>query len=135
MPVPIYYWKDLSIDFVMELLISTNWKGDSYDSILVIVDWLIKIVHYKSMKITIKTFNFLKVIWDMVMQQHDVVNSFVSNWSLVFTLKFYSSLYYFLKIKQRLYTTFYPQTNGQTKKWNNTIETYLKAFVNYKQND
>ena len=36
--VPTHQWKDLAIDFVTGLLISTNWKGDSYDSILVIVD-------------------------------------------------------------------------------------------------
>ena len=36
--VPTHRWKDLSIDFVTCLLISTDWKGDSYDSILVIVD-------------------------------------------------------------------------------------------------
>ena len=36
--VPIYRWKDLSMDFVTGLPISTDWKGDSYDSILVIVN-------------------------------------------------------------------------------------------------
>ena len=38
LPTPTHRWKDLSMDFVMGLPISTDWKGDSYDSILVIVD-------------------------------------------------------------------------------------------------
>ncbi len=38
LPVPTHRWKDLSMDFVTGLPISTDWKGDSYDSILVIVD-------------------------------------------------------------------------------------------------
>ena len=45
--VPIYRWKDLSMDFVAGLLLSADWKGDSYDSILVIVNWLTKMVHYQ----------------------------------------------------------------------------------------
>ncbi len=42
LPVPTYRWKDLSMDFVTGLPISADWKGDSYDSILVIVDRLQK---------------------------------------------------------------------------------------------
>lgn len=37
-PIPIYQWKDLSIDLVTQLSVSTNWKGKTYDLILVIVD-------------------------------------------------------------------------------------------------
>ncbi len=43
-PISIYQWKDLCIDFVNGLLVPTNWKGETYDLILVIVNWLIKIV-------------------------------------------------------------------------------------------
>ena len=38
LPVPTHRWKDLSIDFVTGLPLSADWKGNSYDSILVIVD-------------------------------------------------------------------------------------------------
>ena len=36
--VPTHQWKDLLMDFVTGLPVSIDWKGDSYDSILVIVD-------------------------------------------------------------------------------------------------
>ncbi len=45
LPVPTHRWKDLLMDFVTGLPISADWKGDSYDSILVIVDRLTKMVH------------------------------------------------------------------------------------------
>ena len=45
LPVLTHRWKDLLIDFVIGLLILTDWKGDSYDSILVIVDWFTKMVY------------------------------------------------------------------------------------------
>ena len=44
---------DVSLEFVTGLPISTDWEGNSYDLILVIVDWLIKMVHYEPVQITI----------------------------------------------------------------------------------
>ncbi len=70
--VPTYCWKDLLIDFVTSLPISANWKGDSYDLILVIVDRLMKMVYYEPVKITIDALGLAKVIIDMVMH-HDKV--------------------------------------------------------------
>ncbi len=132
LPVSTHRWKDLSIDFVTKLPISTNWKDDSYDSIFVIVDWLMNIVYYKLIKITIHTPDLVKVIMDMVVQHQSLFNSIVSDWSLVFSSKFLLSLCYFLEIKQELSTTFHLQINGQIKRPNNTIEAYLRAFINYK---
>lgn len=43
--VPTDWWKDLLIDFVTGLLLSTDWEGDSYDLVLVIVDCLTKMVY------------------------------------------------------------------------------------------
>ena len=44
LPVSIYRWKDLSINFVTDLQILTDWKEYSYNSIFVIVDQLTKMV-------------------------------------------------------------------------------------------
>lgn len=50
----------------MGLLISINWKSDSYDLILVIVDWLTKIIYYEPIKIIIDTPQFVEVILDII---------------------------------------------------------------------
>ena len=121
--------------FVTGLPISTNWKGNSYDSILVIVDWLTKMVHYELVKVTINASGLAKVILDVVIWHHGFPNSIVSDRGLLFTSKFWSSLCYFYDIKRRLSTIFHPQTNGQTKQQNSTMEVYLQAFVNFKLND
>ena len=49
--------------------------------------------------------------------------------------KFWSSLCYFLSIKQRLSIAFHPQTNGQTERQNSTMKAYLRAFVNYEKDN
>ena len=59
----------------------------------------------------------------------------MSNRASVFTSKFWSSLCYFLGVKQRLPIAFYPQTDDQTERQNSTIEAYLQAFVTFEQND
>ena len=42
---------------------------------------------------------------------------------------------YFLKIKEKLSTAFYPSTDDQTKRQNSIINTYLWVFVNFEQHN
>ena len=115
--------------------VSTDWKRDSDDSILVIVDRLTKMVYYEPVKVTIDALGLAEVIIDIVVRYHGLPDSIFNDRGLLFTLKFWSSLYYFLGIKQKLSTAFYPQTDGQIERQNSTIEAYLWAFVNFEQND
>ena len=103
LPIPTHRWKDLLIDFVTGLPISINWKGNSYDSILVIVDWLTKIVYYELVKITIDKPRLVKVILDVLIRYHDLPNSIMTNGGSLFTSKFWSLLCYFLGINWRLF--------------------------------
>ena len=92
-------------------------------------------VHYKPVNVTINAPSLTEVIIDVVVRHHRLPDSIVTNRGSLFTSKFWSLLCYFLDIKQKLSTTFYPQTNGQTEKQNSTMEAYLWAFVNFEQND
>ena len=135
LPVPTYWWRDLSMNFVTRLSVSTDWKGETYDSILVIVNLLTKMVHYELVKVTINAPGLAEVIFDVVVWHHGLPDSIVLDRSSLFTSKFWSSLCYFLGIKRCLSTAFHLQTDGQTKRQNSTIEAYLWAFVNFEQND
>ena len=92
-------------------------------------------VHYKQVKVTIDVPGLVKIIIDVVVRHHGFSDSIVTNRGSLFTSRFWSLLCYFLGIKQRLSTTFHPQTDEQTKKQNSTMEAYLWAFINFKQND
>ena len=116
LPVPIYHWKNLSIDFITGLPISTNWKRNSYVSILVIINWLTKMVYYKPVKVTIDAPGLAAIIINVVVRHHGLSDSIVTNRGSLFTSKFWSFLCYFLGIKQKLSTAFYPQTDDQTKR-------------------
>ena len=120
------------MDFVTGLPLSSDWKGNSYNLILVIVDRLTKMVHYKLVKVTINAPRLAEVIIDVMVRQHSLLASIISDRRAIFTFKFWSLLCYFLDIKRRFSITFYPQKNGQTERQNSTMEAYFRAFVNFK---
>ena len=123
------------MDFVIRLLVFTNWKGKTNGSILIIVNWLTKMIHYKPVKVIINASSLVEVIIKIIVQYYGLINSIMSDCGSVFTLKFWSSLCYFFGIKQKLSTVFYPQTDGRAERQNSTIEVYLQAFLNYKQDN
>ena len=77
------------MDFITGLPISIDWKKVSYNFILVIVDWLTKMFYYKPVKITIDTLRLAKVIIDMVVRYHGLLNSKITNQGFLFILKFW----------------------------------------------
>ncbi len=96
------------MDFVTGLPILADWKGNSYDSILVIIDRIMKMVHYEPVKVTIDAPGQAEVIIDVVVHHYGVPESIVTDRGSLFTSKFWSSLCYFLGIKKKLSTAFHP---------------------------
>ncbi len=90
------------MDFITGLSVSTNWKGENYDSILVIVDCLTKMVYYELVKVTIDIPGQAEVIINIVVCHHSITKSIVTNQGLLFISKFWSLLSYFLGIERRL---------------------------------
>lgn len=91
--VTMHCWKDLFIDFIKELPIFTNYKGESFDSILVIVNRLTKIVYYQPFKVIINTLSLAKVVIEEVVRHYGLPDSIVNDCKSVFTSKFWTSLY------------------------------------------
>ena len=92
-------------------------------------------VHYEPVKGIIDASGLAEVILDVVVRHHGPPDSIVTDRGSLFTSKFWSLLCYFLGVKGRLSTAFHPQTDGQTERQNSTMEAYLRAFVNFEQND
>ena len=61
--------------------------------------------------------------------------SIVSDRGSLFTGSFWATLMHYLHTKRRLSTAYHPQTDGQTERQNQTLEQYLRAFINWEQND
>ena len=111
-------------------------SGKVYDSILVIMDRYTKMARYLPPRKDIKA----EELTDVIMNKHvlrgaSLPQSIVSNRGSVFNAKYWSSLCYMLNVKRHLSVAYHPQTDGQTERQNSTLEQYLRAYVNYLQDD
>ena len=107
LPILIYQWKDFLIDFITGLLVSTNWKSENCNFILIIINRLTKIIYYKPVKININDSGLAKVTLNMIVWHYSLFNSIVSNKDLLFIFKFWLLFCYFFGIKQKFFTVFY----------------------------
>lgn len=98
--VPTHHGKNLLISFLMGFLFWTNWKKNSYNAILVIINQLMKIVYYKPVKTTIHVVGLVVIIITMIISHHNLFEFIVGDWDLLLTSKFYSLLCYFFAIKK-----------------------------------
>lgn len=130
--VLIHYWKNISIDFVIGLVLFINSKSNSYILILIIDNHLTKIINYKPIKVTINISRLTKVIIDIIMQYPSLSNSIICDCGAIFIIKFWSLLYYFFNIKKQLSTIFHPQTDDQIEWQNSIMATYFCFFSKLK---
>ena len=65
-----------------------NYKGDSYNSIFIIVNQLTKMDNCKCVKVIIDVSSLAKIILDVVVEYYGILVSIVTNISLFFTSKF-----------------------------------------------
>ena len=129
-------WQSIFLDFITDLpelqepLIKVK-----YDSILVIVDRLTKYAYFlpywKTVNIDDLVYTFLWVI----VGNHSLPDKIVSDRDKLVTSKFWQFLTWQLGFKHKLSTTAHPQTDGQTKQTNQTLEQYLHCYINYQQNN
>ena len=77
------------MDFMTSLPVLINWKRESYNFILFIVDWLTMTVYYKQVKITLNAPKLAKIIINVVVRHHGLSDSIVTNKVSLFTSKFW----------------------------------------------
>jgi hypothetical protein len=127
-------WEDLSMDFITDLPTSKRGK-DEYDAILVIVDRFTKMGLYIPTRKSLKAPDLADLMIDAVTTRMGLPKSIVSDRGPVFTSLFWQEFCTRLQIQRKLSTAFHPQTDGQTERMNQTLETYLRIFCNESQDN
>ncbi|MGL5827975.1 MAG: DDE-type integrase/transposase/recombinase, partial [Angustibacter sp.] len=135
LPLPSGPYTDITMDFITDLPPSTK-GGKVYDSILVVVDRYTKMARYIPVRKTLDAPGLAQVIVSKhILAGAGAPRTVVSDRGTIFTAEFWSALCYHLKIHHRYSTAFHPQTDGQTERQNQTLEQYLRAYINYQQDD
>lgn len=127
---PVHPWEWVTIDFITQLPMSRG-----YDSITVITDRLTKYIHLVPAKGNMTATDMAQLFLKHVIVNHGMPQKITSDRDKLFTSKFWTTLTNLMGIDHRLITAYHSQTNGQTERTNQTIEQYLRHYINYEQDD
>ena len=127
---PEHPWEWITVDFITQLPVSQG-----YDSIAVFTDRLTKYIHIEPAKGTMTATEMAWLFLKVIITNHGIPKQITSDRDKLFTSKFWNTLTKLLGVDHRLTTAYRPQANGQTERVNQTIEQYLRHYVNYEQND
>jgi transposase InsO family protein len=130
LPIPERPWQDISMDFVTGL----PWS-QGCDAIWVVVDRLTKERHLTPCRTNIDAAGLADLFIQHVFRLHGLPLTIVSDRGPQFASDFWERICARLGIERRLSTAFHPQTDGQTERINAVMEQYLRAYVNYLQDD
>ena len=130
-----FKWLNLTMNLVMNLSINRNWNKIKYNSILMIIDRLIKMIHYILIIKIINVENLTEVFIKKIVWLHNLFLFIIIDRELLFISNFWSTFYYIIKIKKQLFIAFYFQTNEQIERQNNIMKQYFKVYVNFQQNN
>ena len=117
----------ISADFITKLPLAQG-----YDSILVVVDRLTKMVHFIPTIEKMSAEGLARLFRDNVWKLHSLPESIISDRGPQFTAGLIWELNKILGIKSKLSTVFYPQTDGQRERVNQELEQYLRMFIDHK---
>lgn len=127
-------WDEVTMDFITKLPRSKDSvTSHEYDMILVMVDRLTKYVHFIPANETHTAEQLGYLILDRLVRYHGFPKIYITDRDKLFTSNYWNTLTGALGIKHKLSTSYHPQTDGQTERANQTLEQYLRHYVNYAQ--
>jgi len=129
--LPYAPWQSIAMDFITDLPLS-----EGCDQLWVVIDRFTKMAHFIALPKDGKTASdlaniFAREIWRF----HGLPADIVSDRDSRFTSDVWKGFLRLTGIRSRMSTAFHLQTDGQTERLNQTIEAYLRSFVNHEQDD
>jgi len=129
LPVPDRVWHEVSMDFITDLP-----ESDGCTILMVVTDRLSKdviLIPLPNMDTDAVVHAFLRYC----VAYHYFPGAITSDRGGQFVSHMWERMCQIAGIKRRLSTAFHPETDGATERMNSTVETYLKAYCNYRQTD
>jgi hypothetical protein len=129
-------WQEITMDFITDLPESEDTaSGRCYNSIMVVVDRLTKYNHYLPYRKDFTAEQTAATLINRVFRIHGFPRKIVTDRDKLFTSNLWKTFVAKIGTKYAMSTAFYPQTDGQTERSNQTLEAYLRHFVSYQQDD
>lgn len=133
LPLPQRLWSDVTMDLAEDLPLCVR-KGRAFRHVLVIVDRLTKDRIFEPL-MTKSAEEIVEVVHRRLFCVHGFPRTMVSDRGSAFMSSFmaqYAALY---NVKLVFATVRHPQTDGQSEAVVKSLKTYLREFVNHRQDD
>jgi hypothetical protein len=124
LPIPPDAWHTVGLDFVEGLPLSNK-----FDTILVIVDKFSKYGHFIPLKHPFTAQSVAQAFLDNVYCRHGLPQVLISDRDKIFISSFWQNLFKLADTTLNLSSSYHPQTDGQTERLNQCLETYLRCMV------
>jgi hypothetical protein len=124
LPVPDSAGAMVSLDFVEGLP-----RSGRFNCILVVVDKFSKLVHFIPLCHPFTALTVAKAYMENVYKLHGMPASLVSDRDRIFFSSVWKELFSLAGVTLHTSSSYHPQTDGQTERVNQCMETYLRCFV------
>ncbi len=122
------------MNFIIDLSFNVN-REIAYDSILVLVDRYTKYARYVWARQNWIAVQLIDAMIKELFIKYEISEVIITDRENLFIAKYWSAFCYHLKLALRYNIAFHSQTDEQTKRQNQTLEQYLRNYVNYQQDD
>ena len=127
-------WDTISLNFIVKLSSVTNAIYETtYDSILVMIDKLIKYVIMISCNEAMNSITFSKILIKEVISKFDCSANIIFDRNRKFVFNFWFDLLKVLETIKRMSTSFHSEFDEQTERTNQTLEQYLRMYIDDKK--
>lgn len=124
LPVPSQAWHTISLDFIEGLP-----KSNSWDTILVVIDKFSKYDHFIPLSHPYTTLSVAQVFINNVYKLYGLPSFIISDRGRIFASTLWKELFKLTDTTLNMSSSYHPQTDGQTKRLNQCLETYLRCLV------
>ena len=128
LPVPSRPWESVSLDFI-----TSRPKTGDLTGILVIIDRFSKYATFVPVSKYCSAEETARLFFRNVVKYWGVPQNIVSDRDGRFTGSFWTELFNLLGSQLNISSSYHPQTDGQTERFNGMLEEYLRHFVNANQ--
>lgn len=124
LPIPQRPWAVISLDFIEGLP-----KSGGYNAILVVVDKFSKYAHFLPLTHPFTALDIAKVFMQEIFKLHGMPMGIISDRDRIFTGQVWQELFRLCHTELKMSSSYHPQTDGQTERVNQCLETYLHCSV------
>ena len=122
--VPDMAWTHITMDFIEGLP-----KSKGKDAILVVVDRLTKYAHFLALSHPYSVEQVVEIFMNNIHRLHGMPMAIIIDRDRIFTSQLFQEIFKSMKVQLRFSTSYHPQTDGQTERVNQCLESYLRNMT------